>query len=210
MGHTAAVTATCPRCRAILSVPGDGAAECSRCRLVFELTLAFCRSRWVSPPERVDLGALEQSPAPPRGISGELPLVETPCSAHPTNWATRTCERCGDFICNLCTTAVEGRAYCPQCFELLYERGALRFVQQRFTLPGLSLLFGAASLLSCGFGFPFGIAGVISGVRALREIGRRPELQGRGAAIAGIALSVASFLAVAGFAGFVAFRWLGR
>ena len=36
-------------------------------------------------------------------------------------------------MCQLCTTFVEGRYYCPRCFDLLYTRGSLQFTQRQFT-----------------------------------------------------------------------------
>src|SRR5436309_3067952 len=51
------------------------------------------------------------------------------CVAHPNNSATDACERCGDFMCAVCRTNVEGRSYCPRCFDLLYNRGSLQFTQ---------------------------------------------------------------------------------
>jgi hypothetical protein len=95
-------------------------------------------------------------------------------------------------MCRLCTTVVEGRAYCPKCFDLLYSRGALTFTQRQFTLPGLTLTLGIVAFLSSGcalLGLPIGIAGVVTGFRALKEHRARPDLPKRGLTLAGLWIS---------------------
>ena len=61
------------------------------------------------------------------------------------------------------------------------------------------LVFGILSWVPCCccccYGFPFNLFGLIFSLIGLSQINRRPELyEGRGAAIAGLALSVASLL----------------
>ncbi|AEI63665.1 ABC transporter ATP-binding protein [Corallococcus macrosporus] len=43
--------------------------------------------------------------------SGALPC----CALHPDAFAGATCQRCGSFVCGVCTTWVMGRMYCPAC-----------------------------------------------------------------------------------------------
>jgi hypothetical protein len=92
-------------------------------------------------------------------------------------------------MCRLCTTVVEGRAYCPKCFDLLYSRGALSFTQRQFTLPGVTLSFGLIAFFTSGCVFislPLAVVGVITGIRALKEHRARPDLPKRGMTLTGL------------------------
>ena len=153
------------------------------------------------PPPAIPIGTVPA--APPPGYPGVPPppapvgaAVQAPCVSHPGNLASQVCERCGDFMCRLCTTPVEGRLYCPRCFDLLYTRGSLQFTQRQFTLPGITFALGlSAILVACTcigvvLMIPLGIGGIATGVKALKECRERPELPGRGLTIAGITLSV--------------------
>jgi hypothetical protein len=125
------------------------------------------------------------------------PAEQAACANHPGNAAAGVCERCGDFMCRLCTTTVEGRHYCPKCFDLLYNRGSLQFTQRQFTLPGNAFGLGLGALLSsclCFLSIPLGIAGLWYGIRALKEYGERPDLPNRWMANTGLVLSVLGIL----------------
>jgi hypothetical protein len=43
------------------------------------------------------------------------PGVANPCTRHPEHSADQICQRCGDFICNLCIAAAGGHPYCEAC-----------------------------------------------------------------------------------------------
>jgi ABC-type multidrug transport system permease subunit len=128
--------------------------------------------------------------------------VQGTCATHEMNPAAGTCERCGDFMCRLCTTRIEGRLYCPRCFDLLYHRGALQVTQQQFTLPGLSL-----ALAGIGFclgwcpvlGFPLAIGGLAVSLRALKEIRSRPGLSGQALSQWALGLSIVTLVSGAIF-----------
>ncbi len=183
----------CPQCRTRLEFANSGRYECERCRLRFDVALG--------------------SPTPPAGAWNPLaalgttpaldPELDAPCATHPGNRAAGICERCGDFMCRLCATPAEGRVYCPRCFDLLYNRGALYFTQRQFTLPGLSLGMGIAALL-CSF-VPFllctplislalGGLGIGFAVRALKEYRTRPDLPGRTMVTIGLSLSAVAMV----------------
>lgn len=196
----------CPRCRTPLELPDSGAYECERCNARFEVAVGVA-----APPEPVAPPVFHpeaaQSPSPlvsPAGAAtGWAPPepaldIDAPCAGHPTNPASRVCERCGDFMCRLCTTHVEGRAYCPKCFDLLYNRGALAFTQRQFALPGITLALGITSIAAfivclLVFGMvlaiPAGVAGLATGMRALKCYQERPELSGRQMTTIGMWLS---------------------
>src|SRR5689334_11138762 len=79
-------------------------------------------------------------------VSGAVPVAppipDAPCALHPNNAASQVCERCGDFMCTLCSTAFEGRFYCLRCFDLLWQRGALGGAPR--TLPDARVALGFA------------------------------------------------------------------
>ncbi len=226
----------CPRCKAALDLPQSGAYRCDRCRTRFEVYLleprpapAFDSSAvtWGQPGSRPPAGWGGGRPVPgrippavvqwgyPRGLS---PLVTTGESAtHADTPAVDICERCGDFMCQVCHTRVEGRRYCPRCFDTLYSRGALQFTHRSFTLPSQSLWTGVAGLLSmscAGFyglvSLPAGIGSVVLGMLALREFDRRPELPGRKSAVAGIVCGTLTLLATIGLWGFLIYLIASR
>ncbi|MFN3648966.1 MAG: hypothetical protein ACK47B_05235 [Armatimonadota bacterium] len=229
----------CPHCHVRLDLPESGAYECDRCRKRFEVALGS-----PTPPVPVGYpaygapGYAAAGTVPPgfgaAGVAGYAPPgaawgyappaapqpateLGAPCANHPSNAAVGSCERCGDFICRLCTTRIEGHGYCPRCFELLHQRGALQTVQRQFTLPSTSLSLSilgflgalvtwcfvpipAAGPVLAGLTgimtLPLGIAGLAVGARAMREHRLRPELPRRGVSIAGLSLGVATVVLV--------------
>ncbi len=126
----------------------------------------------------------------------EPELHSAPCAYHAGNPAGHLCERCGDFMCGLCVTPVEGRLYCPRCFDLLYTRGALQVSQRQFTLPGITLGVGIAAFLTSWIcvGIPFAIGGIVAGVSALKQHRQRPELPNRTMTLVGLGLNVAALV----------------
>lgn len=189
----------CPRCQVRLDFPVSGVYRCERCKAQFEVALGSPRPP--APPVAAPSAMFPHPMSQPgvaygetmptlHGIESQAVLgVQAPCAGHPENPASQVCERCGDFMCRLCTTVVEGRAYCPKCFDLLYSRGALGFTQRQFTLPGITLTLGIGAFLTSGcflLGLPLGIAGLITGFRAMKEHRARPDLPKRGVTIAGL------------------------
>lgn len=196
----------CPRCHVRLDLPASGVYDCERCRARFEVALGSPRPLGAAPagPGWLPPGGVGtlSTAQPWEGAGAEFtgavldPAVQAPCASHPGNPATHLCERCGDFMCRLCMTPVDGRLYCPRCFDLLYRRGALQSSHRQFTLPGITLGLGiSAVLMSCAcLGAPFGIGGVIAGMNALKEYRKRPELPGQKMTYWGLGLSVASLV----------------
>lgn len=171
---------TCPYCSAQTTDDAlpqgavSGARVCPRCRKTFEVY-------FIERPQ--------QSLAPQQAAPGDASSAN--CAYHANNQAVTVCARCGDFICNLCVTTVEGKDYCPKCFELLYARGALETSQRSFHTPSTALFLSLTALLfgwlQC-LGVVIGPVALYLGIRALIEINRRPELPGRGKAIAAIVI----------------------
>jgi hypothetical protein len=127
---------------------------------------------------------------------------EATCATHANNAAVSTCERCGDFMCILCASRVEGRLYCPRCLDLLYTRGALKVEQQRFTEPAAALRFAIYSLLGffvCGISHVVAIAAIVKAASALRQIRLRPGLSGRNEATAALIIGSISLLVSTAF-----------
>lgn len=188
MAWASAPVRTCPRCKSPVTLPATGTYECPRCRASFEFLLPN-----VLPPAYLT-GAI----VPPRRAEGS---EEPACAYHANNVAAGVCERCGDFTCILCATPTEGRSYCTRCFDALFQRGSLQVAQQQFTLPQtaytLSLI---ALLLFCAWyvAIPLGIAGIVLGIKSLRQIARQPDLPGRGKAIAAIVIGCLALLVLAG------------
>lgn len=153
------------------------------------------------------------------GYSSPQPPSGAPCAGHSGNPATGVCERCGDFMCGLCTTHVEGRSYCPKCFDLLYARGSLGFTQRQFTLPGLALGLGIAGLAMSLLCFcvvnvlasiPLGAAGLGMALRGLKEHRERPDLPNRGMTVTGLVFSILALLLSAGEIVFWLYTFLRR
>lgn len=170
---------------------------CDRCRRGFcEACLVRLRNEWLC--SGCKHAVLSRSftvvgvAAPP--AAGAAAPLGSPCSTHPAEEAVAICERCGDFMCALCTTPFEGRYYCLSCFELQWGRGALLADRGKDAGLGVpSVLFGVSALL-CFWLPPFtlvlAVAGCAFGAGALLS-----RNQPRGFAVTGIALSLLGLLA---------------
>ncbi|HLX63077.1 MAG TPA: hypothetical protein VKX17_17540 [Planctomycetota bacterium] len=86
-----------------------------------------------------------------------------PCAKHPLNAAEGNCERCGNFVCALCRTPLEGKVYCPACLERILDKGANEIGPEREPfaygiansaafcglLPPLGVVLGPMSIVYC-------------------------------------------------------------
>ena len=182
----------CPRCLVRLELPTTGHYQCERCGSRFEAHL-------IEPRGPAPTVAMQGGAAPVVDLTGAV------CATHPENGAAALCERCGDFMCSLCATWADGRQYCPRCFDLLYQRGALYIARRSFQWPTISLvtgIIGIAMVCNCfPISIPLAIVAIVSGINARREIARRPDLPGKGMAVAGISTGV---LAIVGGVGYLA------
>src|SRR3712207_1972978 len=126
---------SCPRCNATLGIDASGEYACSRCHRPFQVYVASVRPA-AAPPLPEAATGLRTGPL----------LPDARCAFHANNPAAGVCERCGDFMCGLCATPVEGRSYCPRCFDLLFQRGSLSFAQAGFSTPSTALTLAILSV----------------------------------------------------------------
>lgn len=204
----------CPSCSTPLSLPQSGEYQCERCRRPFEVILSPTGGAAL-PPIAAPFPQSPYSPSHGLAYPAALPNLHTlvvaeqvassedpHCALHPQNRAATTCERCGDFICGVCSTPAEGRTYCPRCFDLLAERGGFAWSKNDFVAPQTALALAWASIptmfMACAGLIPAIIA-IITALDVLKQIAERPELPGRKKAIA--ALSIASATIVLSIAG---------
>jgi hypothetical protein len=99
-------------------------------------------------------------------------------------------------MCGLCETLVQGRLYCPRCYDLLFQRGTVAVATGRTSSsPTTTLVLGILSLVGV-LCFPLNlglaIAAIVLGLSALKQIKAQPDLPGRGLTITGMALSILS------------------
>ena len=184
----------CPFCSAAFDLEAPSAAlVCPTCRNEFEI---FAAARPVEAPVVAAMAA----PASGDGAPGTVGAPVPTCARHPGNAAVTACCRCGDFICGVCATNVDGAMVCVPCFEHKRSAGELFSQQITFTLPRTSLYTGILSIPGnlCGLGLICGPIAIVTGIMAVREIRRQPALKGRGQAIAGIILGSIGFLGMAG------------
>src|SRR5205085_447898 len=100
----------CIPCGSRLALEPTGELICPECQ--------YCVV-WLTLPPDASWAALS-APCDPSD-----PASAGPCARHPKNVTRAGCDRCGDFMCGLCWTRIQGRDYCPDCFTLLCERGEL-------------------------------------------------------------------------------------
>jgi hypothetical protein len=168
-----AVSTSCPRCRTPLELPGGGSYDCTRCKVRF-LYRSVAPAPTPLPASRID------------------PQSGARCATHAGRPALCLCERCGDCACELCITRVEGRWYCPRCFDLLWDRGAFGFCKQGFYLPQLGGMLAWTSWLAWMVpGLNVAVAGmaIATAIQALNQIRDKPELPGRRQAIQALVIA---------------------
>jgi Domain of unknown function (DUF4190) len=107
------------------------------------------------------------------------------CYVHPSVNAVGTCQNCGRGICGQCATLVGGKLYCKDC-----AAAGGPFLQAKKT-NGLSIASMVTGIVSIplsfcyGAGLPFGIAALIMGIIARKQI-KETAQEGSGMALTGI------------------------
>ncbi len=184
--------------------------SCPFCGTVFNVDQPVVVTSCTQCRKEIRVFVVEAPPVTPV-IAAALPsaggaMQAPPCARHPANAAVTACGRCGDFVCNVCATPVEGAVLCVRCFEFRHTQGDLYAQKLSFGLPKTSLTCGILSVLCMGFcwlGIVLGPIAIISGISAVRRIRRQPALPGEKLAIAGIVLGSVGSLACIGF-----FTWI--
>lgn len=196
----------CPFCQSGFQLEEPAATLlCPNCRNgfdVFAVTVPEEAAVFAAP------GIVPQAAVPvtiggPDAPEGAAPPAARPnCARHPTNVAATACSRCGDYICNVCATSVDGAIVCVPCFEHKHSKGELFSQQMSFTMPRTSMTCGIVSVL-VGWLWCFGIIlaplAIVYGILSLREIRKQPALTGRNKAITGIVTGSIGLLELAGF-----------
>ena len=69
--------------------------------------------------------------APPTGSAAELVMEEgeSSCFYHTGKRAVAPCDRCGRFLCALCSIELDGRHFCPTCLETAVDPANIRVVE---------------------------------------------------------------------------------
>lgn len=85
---------------------------------------------------RVDVAVF---PALERTRSGTIPQplgaeTEASCFYHPESRAAVPCDECGRFLCGLCDIELDGKHFCPGCFQSGVASNRLENVETRRTM----------------------------------------------------------------------------
>jgi phage FluMu protein Com len=114
----------CRHCRTLLRRdPEEIGARCPRCQEpLFEQ---------IGSPERVAEGET---------VSGNL------CALHRRNLARGTCQRCGNYFCQVCRTRLRGQTLCIACVERVLENQVAtpQDARAHFWQAILAIVFGVA------------------------------------------------------------------
>ncbi len=166
------------------------------------LTCLSCGTEIAVPPAGEPTLAAALAAAPP-------PVEGAACAVHPGMPATKPCPRCGDYLCETCETRADGRTWCVTCYEHKFDQGEFACSKEGFVLPRYSMWMGIVSIFTfwawCSV-IPLAATAFTLGVISIQKIRRRPALQGRKQAIAGM---VTSGIAFAACVGYIAFQvWL--
>ncbi|MEK7467182.1 MAG: DUF4190 domain-containing protein [Planctomycetota bacterium] len=138
----------------------------------------------------------------PAAVEGGGPVQAPPCARHPANAAVTACNRCGDFVCSVCATPVEGAVLCVRCFEFKHGQGELYSQKSGFRLPQTSRNCGIGAIILfwfCGLGGILGISAIVTGILAIRHIRRQPGLPGEKTALSGIIMGSVGTIATVAF-----------
>ena len=187
--------ATCPYCTWKHEIEKPGLAVCDKCGRQYEFYFfapSARRPAAFSAGGANDAGALAAAKAE-GGASG--PGEGVRCANHQGNAAIAVCSRCGDFICGLCAIAVNGRIWCPRCFEYRLTKGDLAPPSPAANMARVALYMAIAGLLlaPCTLGVSslfFGIGAIICGERAMKRAREKGSSEGRGAAVAAVTIGI--------------------
>jgi len=146
---------TCPHCQRELP-PAQryaGQVNCPYCRKAYE-------ALYFNPPQhKIHVAQV-----------GTGPQASAVCAKHERNVAVANCDRCGNFMCNLCRIDADNMALCPPCYERLSTEGALPSTVKAF--KNYAGMASTAAVLGVFFWFLCIIAGPVAiffGLKALKQ-----------------------------------------
>lgn len=67
-----------------------------------------------------------------RSMINETLSKNVPCYYHPDRESVDTCSDCGTKVCKFCKTMVNGKVYCPNCIEQIYNPGRRSFTKNEY------------------------------------------------------------------------------
>jgi len=138
----------------------------------------------------------EQIGSPEQVVEGEVPSGNL-CALHRRNLARGTCQRCGNYLCQVCRTRLRGQTLCPACVERLLESQDATPQDARAHLwqAILAIVFGVAGWAITLLGFIMVGAGVSSDSMLLIGFGGLIMLASPVAAILGVGQGAAAIRA---------------
>jgi len=150
---------SCPHCQHLLPLAQRlaGHVNCSYCRREYEALF------FTPPQRRVHVAQV--------GTSG--PQASASCAKHERNVAVANCDRCGNFMCNLCRIDAEHMALCPPCYERLSTEGALPSSVQSF--KNYASMAGTAAVVGMFLWFLAVIFGPMAIYFSLKALKQRDE-----------------------------------
>jgi hypothetical protein len=174
----------CPLCERTLK-PAElksGPMHCKVCRNTFEAVVFNPPAETIAVRSVVDGASV------------------APCAKHPLNMAEGNCDRCGNFICALCRTPLEGKVYCPACLERILDKGGSEVGPEREPFA-----FGIANAAAfCGLIPPLGVVlGPMSLVYCIKWIRQARARNKPLSNLMGVVLTLALALADIGISGVV-------
>jgi ribosomal protein L37AE/L43A len=183
----------CPFCNVVLTPTQiySGSHTCNKCGGQFE-AVAF-------QPQSKKIRVLNVAAA---GVAGA-----SPCANHSGNAAVANCERCGNFMCNLCSIDSDAMKLCPACFDRLTQEGALSTSNNR--IRNYTGIAGSTAVGGCLFwpaSFILGPMTIYFAVKALRQKREMGVTEGRWHAYLAMLIGLCSIL----FAGFIIFTLVAR
>lgn len=134
------------------------------------------------------------------------------CFFHPAKKAAVTCERCGRFICALCTVEIGAEALCPACLGGgLQNEKVAALVTSRFCWSNLAFLLGVVPFVLSLTVLPLlvftGPAAIFAAIYGWNKPGSLVRGRRHWAAVLGIVFGLAQ---VAIFGAFVLVIWKGK
>jgi len=174
------IGARCPRCREpLFEQPGgpERIAEANK----------FPDSNPASPPVSGDIGE----------ESAKKNNVGALCALHRRNQARGTCQRCGNYICQVCRTKLRGQTLCPVCVERALESQEATPQEARAHLwqAILAIVFGVAGWGVALLGIILAGVGVESESMVLVGLGGLTILASPAAAVLGAGQGAAAIRA---------------